>query len=54
MVRLKYKDSKKDILRKYREDSFRINLIQQYLEKENIVKDVRLFWDKSLRTISYN
>ncbi|MCF8331774.1 MAG: hypothetical protein K9H84_04925 [Bacteroidales bacterium] len=54
MVRLKYKDAKNDILRRYREDSFRVNLVQQYSDKENIVKDIRLFWGKSLRTISYN
>ena len=54
MVRLKYKDSAKNILQKYREDSFKVNFTQKYISKENIVKDVRLIWDRSLRTISYN
>lgn len=54
MVRLTYKDSQKDIMRKYREDSLKVNLVQKYINKKRIVSDVRLLWNKELRTLSYN
>lgn len=54
MLQIRFNDSKQDILKNYRADSLKINLTQKFMNKKQIVKDVRLLWDYNLRTITYN
>lgn len=54
MLRITFNDSTHNILKKYRAESLKINLTQKYMDKKKIVRDVRLLWDNTLRTITFN
>ncbi|MFW6019594.1 MAG: hypothetical protein ACOCPM_03350 [Bacteroidales bacterium] len=54
MLQIRFNDSKQDILKKYRAESLKINLTQRYMDKKKIVKDVKLLWDHTIRTLTYN
>lgn len=54
MIRLKYEYTQKNLLHKYQAKSFKINFTQRYGDKEKIVKNMKLFWERQLRTISHN
>ncbi len=54
MIKLSYKITRMSILREYRTNSLKAMLTQKYMNKKRIAKDVRLLWNRNLRTISYN
>ena len=54
MLRITFNNSTENILKKYRAESLKINLTQKYMDKNKIARDVRLLWDNTLRTITYN